>query len=573
MKNTFIIFLFFLTLTQARASEKPDIAIEDRCDKTEALAILELGMQLQSELESEAALEEYRRCLKIDPQCSGCLYEMGWSHWKLGNWEKVLESWNKILKQNPTHAKVNAYINTARENQKITKGGGKTKTFRTKIAIGTESTPKGAKIEMVLSSRHQSYNPKPDNALDIFDTGVNSPKSVKFSPDGKTVFVNSLEGEKTIAYDRLGFKKLFTLDHRFSASEEFLFEKKPNFGYEFSKDIKNPNQFSGKPVEVEITSDGKTLFVPYYRRSFDSKSIFPSALAVVDVESAKITRVLSTGPIAKYVRISPKEKLLAVSHWGDNTVGLFDISSKKHDDFKSLSLLVVEEQLPLKNVSVDRDRDCGYCIRGLAFSPDDRYLFVSRMRKGGIAVFDLKDLQKPKFLGTVMGINPGPRDLEISKDGEYLYISCNASGYVSKVRPMELVEMLNDKTLNIDTKLRVNFDATKFFLKTLFVGSGARSIELSKDETTLFVAVNQASEVLAIDAETMTIISRVNVDSFPVGLGLSPEGDQLWVTSQGHKGLGGNSVGIYLVREKQKEILQIKKPRKNPSEKIDHGDL
>jgi hypothetical protein len=38
---------------------------------------------------------------------------------------------------------------------------------------------------------------------------------------------------------------------------------------------------------------------------------------------------------------------------------------------------------------------------------------------------------------------------------------------------------------------------------------------------------------------------EIAVDSYPVGLGVSPAGEEVWVTSQGVKLLGGNSVGVY----------------------------
>jgi DNA-binding beta-propeller fold protein YncE len=302
------------------------------------------------------------------------------------------------------------------------------------------------------------------------------------------------------------------------------------------------------------------LFAPYYRRDFDKKSVFPSAMAVIDTSDHKIKRVMSTGPIAKFVRASPRDRLLAVSHWGDNTVGLYDIASENPADFKAIALLVVEEQLPLTGVSVDRDRDCGFCVRGLAFTPDDRYLFVSRMRKGGIAAFDLKVPKQPVYLGTLHGINPGPRDLEITHKGDYLYSSCNASGFVSKVKVAEVLELLAAR--------ESNFDKKKHFIQEVFVGLGARSIELSADESNLFVAVNNTSELISVDAESMSIVSRIGVDSFPVGLGLSPDDSQIWITSQGKKGLGGNSVSSYLIRQPAIEILQTKRP----SHRIDKGN-
>ena len=45
----------------------------------------------------------------------------------------------------------------------------------------------------------------------------------------------------------------------------------------------------------------------------------------------------------------------------------------------------------------------------------------------------------------------------------------------------------------------------------------------------------------------MTVDTRLRADAYPVGAAISPDGTQLWVTSQGRGGKGGNSVCVYRV--------------------------
>jgi len=52
-----------------------------------------------------------------------------------------------------------------------------------------------------------------------------------------------------------------------------------------------------------------------------------------------------------------------------------------------------------------------------------------------------------------------------------------------------------------------------------------------------------------VNALTMGIVSRVRTDAYPVGLAMSPDGSQVWVTAQGRSGRGGNSVSVYRVEE------------------------
>lgn len=57
--------------------------------------------------------------------------------------------------------------------------------------------------------------------------------------------------------------------------------------------------------QMAMSHNGKYLWVPYYRRSFDLKASSPSALAIIDMQTDKVVRVMPTGPLPKYVAISP----------------------------------------------------------------------------------------------------------------------------------------------------------------------------------------------------------------------------------------------------------------------------
>ncbi|HEY8280468.1 MAG TPA: hypothetical protein VIH99_12640 [Bdellovibrionota bacterium] len=546
-----------LLLTSALAFASPQT--ERRCNEQKAQDFLEQGMALQSELESESALEKYRSCLAAEPGCLACTYESGWSYWKLGLWQNVVDAWEKVLAKNPDDSEVQQFLPTARENLALVKVKKMPATFVTGVKLGRRSSPADSPLSLFFLSRRQSYNRDPESPMDIYDADIQSPKSVHFAPDGKKVYVNSLEGGRTVIYDPLGAEKLGLIRHKFTADSAplFLEGRQAPWGYSFARGVSKPNEFFGRPVEIEHTHKGKYLWIPYYRRSFDANGALPSALAIVDTVLSQIVRVMAVGPIAKYVKRSNTGRWLAVSHWGDNTVGLIDVRGDKPEAFRHDQLLVVEKQVPAKEMKGDRDKNCGYCVRGLAFSEDDRYLFVTRMKGGGIAVFrlDPSGKEKPSYLGTIFGLVPGPRDLEISSTG-LLYASCNASGVVARIPWQKLVDALGaipESTPYEKRSLKVASSALG--AEKIYVGIGARSLRLSKDEKTLFVTVNQSSELVGLDAKAMQISSRIPVDSYPVGLELSPDGTEVWVTSQGRSAKGGNSVGIFQVRYKNQEVV------------------
>jgi YVTN family beta-propeller protein len=259
-------------------------------------------------------------------------------------------------------------------------------------------------------------------------------------------------------------------------------------------------------------------------------------VSIIDTRSDKIVRVFPTGPIPKYVAISPDNKLAAITHWGDNTLGLIDMPSDDPATWKYRpERLIVEQALPQENLSGNRDAACGMCLRGTVFTPDNRYLLVTRMGDGGIAGFDL---QTNTFLGTVDGEQPTPRHMVISPDGRWLYLTSNKAGVVAKIELNRMIEALQSaKGGHVVLNDRQEVD----------VGSGARTLELSPDGKRIYVALNSNAELVAIDAATMTVQARVRTDAYTVGLAVSPDGRQVWTTSQGNSGKGGNSVCVYEV--------------------------
>jgi DNA-binding beta-propeller fold protein YncE len=268
---------------------------------------------------------------------------------------------------------------------------------------------------------------------------------------------------------------------------------------------------------------------------------------------------MGTGPIAKYVQTSPDGRYLAVSHWGDNTVGLYDIHDKNPKKFHEIQNLVVEKTMNKSEMIGNRDKNCGFCVRGLAFSKDSRYLFVSRMRKGGIAVFDLKGTKGAVYMGTLFGVHPGPRDIQIDSTGEFLYSGCNASGFLHKVKVSTFIQQFQGKPPGTAVKTT----ADKIGAQSVFAGTGVRSIKLSPDGKYLFAAVNKVSELQVYSTAEMKRVATIPVDSYPVGLALSPDGLQAWVTSQGNGLKGGNSVGVFQIQYHLDENISLSKdPRK-----------
>ena len=296
-------------------------------------------------------------------------------------------------------------------------------------------------------------------------------------------------------------------------------------------------------MEGCFTHGGRYFWVPYYRRSYDINAQDPSALAVIDTQTDDIILLMETGPLPKMIAASHDGKYVAVTHWGNNTVGLIRVDSANPRDWHHEEVLVVDYVLPLNfslRGAVNRDVNSGYCLRGTVFTPDDKYLLVGCMGgAGGIAVIDV---QARKYLGRMLGMRGNVRHLVI-KDG-LLYLSINNAGYVQRMP----LEKFLDAARAISSKTGIVSG-----WQECAVGGGARTIEISPSGKFVFAACNSASGVYVVNTKTMKTIAHIACDSYPVGLDLSRDGKYVIVTSQGKRGGGGNAVNIYSVEYAEPE--------------------
>lgn len=427
-------------------------------------------------------------------------------------------------------------------------------------AVGDSSAGVAGRLRLYNIGKRQQYS---GSQHDTWDTDVFSPKSAIFSPDGKRFYVNSLEGCRTVVYDSETLDKIATVKYNFPAGGgEFVAPMSGYYPFTHYPDGAT-RSFSGKPVEMALSHDGRYLWVPFYRRSFDINAQDPSAMVVVDTHDNQIVRLFETGPLAKMVAVSTDGGLVAVTHWGDNTIGLLDVSADEPARWHYLPPVTVGNKLTLNfplDSAVNRDAKSGFLLRGTVFTPDDRYLLVSGMA-GPLQVIDVKNRT---HIGSVNDLY-GLRHLEI-KDG-YLYGSHNISGMVLKVRLDSLIASI-DRARNAGSR-RFDIGAP---VDRCAVGKGARTLNVSPDGKYLFVACNSASAVYVVDAERMRVADTIRCDSYPVGLAVSPDGHRLVVTSQGRESHGGNAVTLFRIERFGSDSLFLKSLQPPAEEDVARSD-
>lgn len=504
------------------------------CATAKATAAYRRGFAAQAELKTDIALAAFQECLTLEPTCVPCVYESGWTHWSRSEWDKTVAAWERTLALDPKHDEAPTWIRQARDRRDGRAYG----VLDAPVPIGTKTTSGTIALELV--ARFQNYDSTTASPADHYDSDVYSPKSVRYSADGAKAYVNSLRGAKTVVYDTATLTKRGIVEHVFGSANAGLFAKGKTGVFPYRWNMKAPggrqNVFRGSPVESELTHAGKYLWVPYYRRDWDRGATSPSAVGIVDTATDTLVRVMNTGPIPKYVAASPDGNWLAIVHWGDNSVALVDTSKEDPASWQYVASMVVEKRQALKGLGVvDRDEHCGFCLRGTVFTADSKTLLVGRMGGGGIAGFDVAT---KTYLGTVTGMKATPRHLGLSPDGTHLYLTSNVSGYVSKI-PTETVVAALRKAGGKRVPLTG--------WQEVYVGAGARTLAVSPDGAHLYIAVQSSAELVAVATATMTVDTRIRADAYPVGAAVSPDGTQVWVTSQGRSGKGGNSVCVYRV--------------------------
>ena len=410
--------------------------------------------------------------------------------------------------------------------------------------VGDRSPGCADEIQLINIGKKQQYA---GGASNTRDTDIFSPKSVTFSRDGKKIYVNNLEGGTTVVYSTDSLEKTKVIKHTFGTTDLKKTAALSGF-YPFTHYLEGDKRsYMGKPVESTWSHQGRYLWVTYYRRSFDMNAQDPSAVAVIDTNVDSIIRIFETGPLPKMIATSNSGNLIAVTHWGDNTVGFIDISSASPLEWHHLPPVIIGHKLNLDfplDKPVNRDKNSGFLLRGTLFTPDDKYLLVSSMA-GPLQIIDLERME---HIGRVDGLY-GIRHLE--RYDTLFYGSKNVGGTIVKVNINNLMHEIK-RAVDSGTKNIATPEETI----EVKVGTGARTLSVTPDGRYVIVACNSASAVYVVDAVTMKVVDSIRCDSYPVGLSVSPDGHIMAVTSQGRNYQGGNALNIFRIERFGSDIVE-----------------
>lgn len=217
--------------------------------------------------------------------------------------------------------------------------------------------------------------------------GINNPKSVVISPDGRHAYINNLEGMNTMIINTDTYETVSVIEH------------------------------TGKPVEFGITLGGRFIWISYFRlleKGFpknlgvESAYRYPSVVVVYDTLEKALVKRIDVGIIPKIIAVSPDEKMVFVSNWNS-----YDISV-----------------ISTENYQVVKTIEVGAIPRGVEFTPDGKYAYVCNFGGSTISKIDVASLE---VINTIKDVGISPRDMIISSKGDYAYFSAYGDGYLRKL--------------------------------------------------------------------------------------------------------------------------------------------
>jgi YVTN family beta-propeller protein len=319
--------------------------------------------------------------------------------------------------------------------------------------------------------------------------GAGAPKSVEISPDGSYAAVMNLEG--------MDFWLISTTTLEIMKKAQFF--KTPAQGWDYKTRTPVPS-YAQKPVECAFSENGRLLWISLHNAEGITVYDTEETLVVPDqmpYERLRITdyinqrsyeqRVIkiNTGKTPKIISVTPDGRYALVANWHSNSISVVD----------------TQQYRTIKEIRLGGSK--GYIPRGIAISSDSQKAYVANMGGGTISVIDLTALEVIADIPATAN----PRHIILSKDQRTLYISDNILG---KLLAFDLID--------------------KKIMHEVSIGKMARTIALSPDEKYLFGVSHDEGKLVVVDTANFEIIYKKDFP-FPMGLAVTPDGRQLWVTS------------------------------------------
>jgi YVTN family beta-propeller protein len=247
------------------------------------------------------------------------------------------------------------------------------------------------------------------------------------------------------------------------------------------------------PDAITVTSDGKKAYI------LDGG--LESFISVIDTQSKKVTATIPIDIQITYtLAITPDEKYVYVT--GHGTVSIIDI--EKEEVVKKLYM-----------------GDYNYAV---TMTPDGKQAYVSS--QGNVSVIDIATQEILKTIS--LGYDCLPKDIDFTLDGKRAYVTVRQAVLVVDMEKEEVID-----TIPITGSLFTSYE-----------------VVISPNGDRIYVAGrnNTSDQVLVINAKTHSIIKTIHVKSTPLGMAITSDGKELYITHCDHDDVSVLDTQTYRVR-------------------------
>jgi DNA-binding beta-propeller fold protein YncE len=271
------------------------------------------------------------------------------------------------------------------------------------------------------------------------------PDDVAATPDGRTIFINRLQGEDVVAIDTRTEEVLFTvpvggIPHHMTMGADGRHLYVPLFDNSAVKiiDVVQRKVVGEVPISMgahatRLSPDGKRLYVGH---------MWGQSIMIIDLASNKVVKTIEFDKPVRPFEISPDEKILYVQTSGLSGFHVVDIESGA-----IRQTVYMPTPLPAgTKISFPHTVD-----HGLALTKDGKRLLAAGAVTGKIAVFSVPDMK------VVADIKVGvePNWITLSKDERFAYVSNRRDDTVSVISLRELRELKRIPTGDFPQRMKV----------------------------------------------------------------------------------------------------------------------
>src|SRR5512138_138568 len=250
-----------------------------------------------------------------------------------------------------------------------------------------------------------------------------------------------------------------------------------------------------RPRGIQVSPDGTQLFValsgsPIAGPGVDESTLPPAdpsadGIGIVDIASLKLLRVIRGVSDPEQMVVTPDGKRLYIASEDTGTAVVVDVETG--------------ETIATQEVGGEPE--------GVGISPDGRFVYMTSEEDHQVSVISTETNEVIKQFE----VGQRPRQAAFSSDGARAYVTGEIDATVS------VVDVNEHKVIHT---IKLSGELIR-----------PMEVDLSPDDSVLYVTTGRGRKLIAIDNKTYEPIKEVTVGERPWGLALSPDGNYLFTAN------------------------------------------